>query len=158
MERRCAWPRFAPPSRPLWITRDGLPVFAGGHSMSGRMVSMACSHEPMDGLKWHRVFRISPARGKAECRTRSPSAGCIGTDAVSLRAAGQDGGHETARARHSRAEPCDAPRGGYRGPRLQGAETKEYRRTRSGGTGQGGRWLDARRLKDRSRLVWRNTI
>ena len=29
----------------------GLPVFAGGHSMSGRMVSMACAEEPVDGLK-----------------------------------------------------------------------------------------------------------
>lgn len=29
---------------------DGLPVFAGGHSMSGRMVSMACANEPIDGL------------------------------------------------------------------------------------------------------------
>ena len=29
----------------------GLPVFAGGHSMSGRMVSMACAEEPIDGLK-----------------------------------------------------------------------------------------------------------
>ena len=28
----------------------GLPVFAGGHSMSGRMVSMACAEEPVDGL------------------------------------------------------------------------------------------------------------
>ena len=30
---------------------DGLPVFAGGHSMSGRMVSMACAIEPIDGLR-----------------------------------------------------------------------------------------------------------
>lgn len=30
---------------------NDLPVFAGGHSMSGRMVSMACSQEPMDGLR-----------------------------------------------------------------------------------------------------------
>ena len=29
----------------------GLPVFAGGHSMSGRMVSMAYAEEPIDGLK-----------------------------------------------------------------------------------------------------------
>ncbi len=29
----------------------GLPVFAGGHSMSGRMVSMACAEEPIGGLK-----------------------------------------------------------------------------------------------------------
>lgn len=29
----------------------GLPVFAGGHSMSGRMVSMACAEEPVEGLK-----------------------------------------------------------------------------------------------------------
>lgn len=27
-----------------------LPVFAGGHSMSGRMVSMACALEPIEGL------------------------------------------------------------------------------------------------------------
>ncbi len=29
----------------------GLPVFAGGHSMSGRIVSMACAEEPVEGLK-----------------------------------------------------------------------------------------------------------
>ena len=29
----------------------GLPVFAGGHSMSGRMVSMACAQGAMDQLK-----------------------------------------------------------------------------------------------------------
>ncbi len=29
----------------------GLPVFAGGHSMSGRMISMACAEEPIAGLK-----------------------------------------------------------------------------------------------------------
>ena len=30
---------------------DGLPVFAGGHSMSGRMVSTACAREPIEGLR-----------------------------------------------------------------------------------------------------------
>ena len=30
---------------------DGLAVFAGGHSMSGRMVSMACAREAITGLK-----------------------------------------------------------------------------------------------------------
>ncbi len=30
---------------------DGLPVFAGGHSMSGRMFSMACAREPIAGLR-----------------------------------------------------------------------------------------------------------
>ena len=29
---------------------DGLPVFAGGHSMSGRMFSMACANAPIEGL------------------------------------------------------------------------------------------------------------
>ena len=29
----------------------GLPVFAGGHSMSGRMISMASAEDPIDGLK-----------------------------------------------------------------------------------------------------------
>ncbi len=33
-----------------WEPGD-LPVFAGGHSMSGRMVSMACSSEPVEGLR-----------------------------------------------------------------------------------------------------------
>ena len=28
-----------------------LPVFAGGHSMTGRMMSMACAQEPVDGLR-----------------------------------------------------------------------------------------------------------
>ena len=28
-----------------------LPVFAGGHSMSGRMVSTACAREPIEGLR-----------------------------------------------------------------------------------------------------------
>ena len=31
--------------------RGGVPVFAGGHSMSGRMISMACAEEPVEGLK-----------------------------------------------------------------------------------------------------------
>ena len=30
---------------------DGLPVFAGGHSMSGRMFSMACANSPIEGLR-----------------------------------------------------------------------------------------------------------
>lgn len=30
---------------------DGLPVFAGGHSMSGRMFSMACANAPIEGLR-----------------------------------------------------------------------------------------------------------
>ena len=29
----------------------GLPLFAGGHSMSGRMTSMAAADEPLDGLR-----------------------------------------------------------------------------------------------------------
>ena len=29
----------------------GLPLFAGGHSMSGRMTSMAAAEEPLDGLR-----------------------------------------------------------------------------------------------------------
>ena len=29
---------------------DGVPVFAGGHSFSGRMTSMAASEEPLEGL------------------------------------------------------------------------------------------------------------
>ena len=29
----------------------GLPVFAGGHSMSGRMFSMACANAPIEGLR-----------------------------------------------------------------------------------------------------------
>lgn len=43
---------------------NGLPVFAGGHSMSGRMVSMACSHEPMDGLKGIVFFAFPLHAGK----------------------------------------------------------------------------------------------
>ena len=43
---------------------DGLPVFAGGHSMSGRMVSMACSQEPMDGLKGIVFFAFPLHAGK----------------------------------------------------------------------------------------------
>ena len=30
---------------------DDLPIFAGGHSMSGRMVSMACAQQPVEGLR-----------------------------------------------------------------------------------------------------------
>lgn len=43
---------------------SGLPVFAGGHSMSGRMVSMACSQEPMDGLKGIVFFAFPLHAGK----------------------------------------------------------------------------------------------
>ena len=43
---------------------DGLPVFAGGHSMSGRMVSMAYSQEPMDGLRGIVFFAFPLHAGK----------------------------------------------------------------------------------------------
>ena len=43
---------------------DGLPVFAGGHSMSGRMVSMACAQEPIDGLKGIVFFAFPLHAGK----------------------------------------------------------------------------------------------
>ena len=43
---------------------NGLPVFAGGHSMSGRMVSMACAQEPMDGLRGIVFFAFPLHAGK----------------------------------------------------------------------------------------------
>ena len=43
---------------------DDLPVYAGGHSMSGRMVSMACSQEPMDGLRGIVFFAFPLHAGK----------------------------------------------------------------------------------------------
>ena len=43
---------------------NGLPVFAGGHSMSGRMFSMACSQELMDGLKGIVFFAFPLHAGK----------------------------------------------------------------------------------------------
>ncbi len=43
---------------------NGLPVFAGGHSMSGRMFSMACSQESMDGLKGIVFFAFPLHAGK----------------------------------------------------------------------------------------------
>lgn len=43
---------------------NGLPVFAGGHSMSGRMVSMACAQEPMDGLNGIVFFAFPLHAGK----------------------------------------------------------------------------------------------
>ena len=43
---------------------NGLPVFAGGHSMSGRMVSMACSQESMDELKGIVFFAFPLHAGK----------------------------------------------------------------------------------------------
>lgn len=43
---------------------NGLPVFAGGHSMSGRMVSMACSQEPIDGLRGIVFFAFPLHAGK----------------------------------------------------------------------------------------------
>lgn len=43
---------------------DGLPVFAGGHSMSGRMFSMACAQEPMEGLKGIVFFAFPLHAGK----------------------------------------------------------------------------------------------
>ena len=42
----------------------GLPVFAGGHSMSGRMVSMASAQEPIDGLKGIVFFAFPLHAGK----------------------------------------------------------------------------------------------
>ena len=43
---------------------DGLPVYAGGHSMSGRMFSMACAQEPMDGLRGIVFFAFPLHAGK----------------------------------------------------------------------------------------------
>lgn len=43
---------------------DGLPVFAGGHSMSGRMVSTACSREPIEGLRGIVFFAFPLHAGK----------------------------------------------------------------------------------------------
>ena len=42
----------------------GLPVFAGGHSMSGRMFSMACAREPIEGLKGIVFFAFPLHAGK----------------------------------------------------------------------------------------------
>ena len=46
------------------IHANGLPVFACGHSMSGRMFSMACSQESMDGLKGIVFFAFPLHAGK----------------------------------------------------------------------------------------------
>ena len=43
---------------------DGLPVFAGGHSMSGRMFSMACAQDPIDGLRGIVFFAFPLHAGK----------------------------------------------------------------------------------------------
>ena len=43
---------------------DGLPVFAGGHSMSGRMVSLACTREPVEGLRGIVFFAFPLHAGK----------------------------------------------------------------------------------------------
>ena len=43
---------------------DGLPVFAGGHSMSGRMFSMACAQEPIDRLRGIVFFAFPLHAGK----------------------------------------------------------------------------------------------
>ena len=43
---------------------DGLPVFAGGHSMSGRMVSTACAREPIEGLRGIVFFAFPLHAGK----------------------------------------------------------------------------------------------
>ena len=43
---------------------DGLPIFAGGHSMSGRMFSMACAQEPIDGLRGIVFFAFPLHAGK----------------------------------------------------------------------------------------------
>ena len=45
-----------------------LPLFAGGHSMSGRMTSMAAAEEPSPGLRGI-VFVAFPISGKAAERT-----------------------------------------------------------------------------------------
>ena len=43
---------------------NGLPVFAGGHSMSGRMLSMACAQKPMEGLRGIVFFAFPLHAGK----------------------------------------------------------------------------------------------
>ena len=46
------------------VHAEGLPVFAGGHSMSGRMVSMACAQEGITGLKGIVFFAFPLHSGK----------------------------------------------------------------------------------------------
>lgn len=43
---------------------EGLPVFAGGHSMSGRMFSMACANAPIEGLRGIVFFAFPLHAGK----------------------------------------------------------------------------------------------
>ena len=43
---------------------EGLPVYAGGHSMSGRMFSMACAREPIEGLRGIVCFAFPLHAGK----------------------------------------------------------------------------------------------
>ena len=114
---------------------DGLAMFAGGHSMSGRMVSTACAREPISGLEGDRVLRLSAAFGQTEYGTRRASEGRGNAHAVSVGAAGQDGGSGIAAAGHRRSGKRDPARRGYGGSWIQGAEAAEYRRTRHGGTG-----------------------
>ena len=42
----------------------GLPVYAGGHSMSGRMFSMACANAPIEGLRGIVFFAFPLHAGK----------------------------------------------------------------------------------------------
>ena len=101
---------------------DGLPVFAGGHSMSGRMVSMACAQEPVEGLRGI-VFYAFPlhASKKNTERARTPEGGRC-AHVVPDRPAGFDGGPGSAAAGRGRPANRDAARRGYRGSWIQGTE------------------------------------
>ncbi|MDA0838416.1 MAG: dienelactone hydrolase family protein [Planctomycetota bacterium] len=50
------------------VAAEDLPLFAGGHSMSGRMTSMAQAEEPLPNVKGI-VFFAFPTSGKADQRT-----------------------------------------------------------------------------------------
>ena len=64
----------------------GLPLFAGGHSMSGRMTSMAAAEEPLGRPAGDPLLRLPPAPGgQAGDRTRRPPRKGDGADAVPLR-------------------------------------------------------------------------
>ena len=115
---------------------DGLPVFAGGHSMSGRMVSMACAQEPIEGLRGI-VFFAFPLHASKKNTERAEHLKSVEVPMLFL------SGQRDSMADLDLLRPVvddlerDAARRGYRGSWIQGAEAPEYRRTRHGRTGQG---------------------
>ena len=121
---------------------DGLPVFAGGHSMSGRMFSMACANAPIEGLRGI-VFVAFPLHAGKPNTDRAEHLKDVDVPMLFL------SGQRDSMANLDLLKPVVENLANARlhvvdnrGSWVQSAQTPEHRRTGHGRTGQGGGGLD----------------